>query len=196
MEAWLISIYTAHHYEIYGVILLVGLFEGPFVSMVCGAILAMGFLSFWPVYAVLVIGDLIGDTFWYFIGHHYGERFVGKFGKYFAITDDHISKIKSIFHKHKNKLLLFSKVTNGLGFSMAVLFTAGMSKIRFWRFIGVNTIGQLIWSGSLISIGFIFGDLYLRINNVTGKVAIVILFVFILLAAVQYLKYWQKKINK
>lgn len=195
MQDWFISIYAAHHYTIYVVIMVVGLVEGPFISMVSGAILAMGFLNFWLVYAVLMLGDLIGDTVWYLVGSHFGERFVARFGKYFGITEDHILNIKNIFHKHKKLLLFFSKITNGLGFSAGVLFTAGLSKIPFWRFIGINAVGQLIWSGSLIATGFFFGNLYLRINNVTGKVAVVMLFIVVVLAAFRYLKYWQKKIN-
>lgn len=195
MDEWLISIYTSHHYEIYAVVMLVGLVEGPFVSMVCGAILAMGFLSFWPVYAVLMLGDLIGDTFWYFMGHRFGEKFAAKFGKYFGITEDHVLKIRNIFHKYRKSLLFFSKITNGLGFSVAVLFTAGMSRIKFWRFISINALGQLFWSGGLIAVGFLFGDLYLRINSVTGKVSLIVLFAVIILAAIRYLKYWQKKIS-
>lgn len=195
MQEWLISIYASHHYEIYAVILLVGLAEGPFVSMVCGAILAMGFLNFWLVYITLMLGDLIGDVFWYFIGRHFGEKFTDRFGKYFGITEDHISKVKNIFQKHKKLLLFSSKITNGLGLSLAVLFTAGISRIPFWRFIGINTVGQLVWSGSLIFVGFLFGNLYLRINNVTGKISIVILFIVVIFAVIRYLRYWQKKID-
>jgi membrane protein DedA with SNARE-associated domain len=195
MEAWLISIYTAHHYEIYAVILVVGLLEGPFVSMVCGAILAMGFLSFWPVYLVLMLGDLIGDIFWYFIGYRFGERFIIRFGKFFGIKERHVERIKNVFQVRKYLLLFLSKITNGLGFSLAVLFSAGMSRIPFLQFISANVAGQLIWSGVLIGVGFFFGDLYLSINNITGKVSVVILFVIVLFAAIRYLKYLQKKID-
>jgi membrane protein DedA with SNARE-associated domain len=196
MQEWLISIYTAHHYSIYAVIFVVGFAEGPIVSMICGAILALGFLSFWPVYIVLILGDLVGDAMWYSIGRKFGEKFIGRFGKYFNITDNHIIKIKNIFQKYKNYLLFFSKITNGLGFSAGILFTAGMSKIPFWRFIGVNAIGQLVWSGILIATGFFFGDLYFKIDSITGKASVVILFIVVIFAVIQYLKYLHNKINK
>jgi membrane protein DedA with SNARE-associated domain len=196
MQEWLISLYAAHHYSIYALILALGFAEGPFVAMVCGAILALGFLNFWPVYAVLILGDLVGDTMWYYIGHRFGERFIGRFGKYFSITDMHILKIKNIFHKYKNKLLFFSKITNGLGFSAGVLFTAGMSRIPFWRFIGVNALGQLVWSGVLIATGFFFGNLYLKIDGIMGKLSVVVIFIVVLVAVLRYLKYLHNKINK
>ena len=195
MQQWLISIYIAHHYEIYALIMIIGFFEGPFISMVCGAILALGFLSFWPVYIVLMIGDLIGDVILYFLGHRFGEKLVKRFGKYLKITEDHILKVKNIFHKHKNPLLFFSKITNGMGFAVAILFTAGMSRIPFWRFMGINIIGQLIWSGGLIAVGFLFGDLYLRINGVAGKISILLLFIVVVFAASRYIKYLQERIN-
>jgi len=195
MQEWLISIYTAHHYEIYAVILVVGLLEGPFVSMVCGAILAIGYLNFWLVYAALMLGDLIGDVVWYNLGSYFGDKFASRFGKYFGITDEDITKVKNIFHRRKYPLLLFSKMTNGLGFALAVLFTAGMSKIPFWRFIGTNALGQLVWSGSLIALGYFFGDLYLRVNSIAGKISIVLIFVVIAFAVSRYIKYLREKIN-
>lgn len=195
MEQWLISIYVSHHYEIYALILVVGFLEGPFISMVCGAILALGYLNFWPVYAVLMLGDLIGDTLWYFLGFHYGEKFVAKFGKYFGITNEHILRIKNTFHRRKYPLLLISKMTNGLGFALAVLFTAGLSRIPFARFIGTNAVGQLVWSGTLIAVGFFFGDLYLRINNVLGKISIILLFAVIVFLASRVIKYLKNKAN-
>jgi membrane protein DedA with SNARE-associated domain len=193
MESWLISIYTSHHYEIYAVILVVGLLEGPFVSMVCGAILAMGFLSFWPVYLVLMLGDLIGDIIWYLIGYRFGERFIIRFGKFFGIKERHVERIKNVFQVRKYLLLFLSKITNGLGFSLAVLFSAGMSRIPFLQFISANTAGQLVWSAVLIGVGFFFGDLYLSINNITGKIFILVLAVTIIFAVGRYIKYLQKK---
>lgn len=193
MESWLISIYTSHHYEIYAVILVVGLLEGPFVSMVCGAILAMGFLSFWPVYLVLMLGDLIGDIIWYLIGYRFGERFIIKYGKFFGIKERHVERIKNVFQVRKYLLLFLSKITNGLGFSLAVLFSAGMSRIPFLQFISANTAGQLVWSAVLIGVGFFFGDLYLSINNITGKIFILVLAVTIIFAVGRYIKYLQKK---
>jgi membrane protein DedA with SNARE-associated domain len=195
MEAWLISIYTSHHYLIYAIILVVGFLEGPYVSMICGAILALGFLNFWPLYIVLIFGDLVGDTMWYFIGYHFGEKFVLKYGKYFKLNEIHIIRIKTIFHKHKNPLLFLSKISNGMGFALAVLFTAGMSKINFWKFIGVNAIGQLVWSGVLIAVGFFFGNLYISVNNVMGKISILVVFTIIIFIVIRFIKYLREKAN-
>lgn len=193
MEAWLISIYVSHHYLIYFVIMTIGFFEGPFLSMLCGVILAAGYLFFWPTYLALMAGDLLGDILWYFIGFRYGEKFVKKFGKYFEITDEHITKIKNVFHKRKYPILLFSKTTNGLGFALAILFTAGMSKIPFPKYMATNVIGQFIWSGSLIAIGFFFGDLYLKINSLGGRIIIVLLFALVVFLASRLIKYAKNK---
>lgn len=195
MQEWLLSIYAAHHYEIYAVILIVGLFEGPFVSMVCGAILAMGFLSFWPVYLALMLGDLVGDVIWYFIGNRFGEKFLARFGKYFGITERHVERVKNVFHVRKYSLLFLSKISNGLGFALAVLFSAGMSEVPFLQFIGINTLGQLVWSGGLIAVGYLFGDLYLKINSIMGRVSLVFLAAVVIFVAIRYVKYLQKKID-
>lgn len=193
MEQYLISLATSHHYEVYAIIMALGFFEGPFVSMASGAVLSSGYLNFFPLYLVLMLGDLLGDSLWYLIGYNFGYKFVSRFGKYVGIREKEIKIVEKIFVQEKYKILLASKITNGLGLSMAILFTAGMSKINFLKFISINAVGQLFWSGILIALGFFFGDLYLRINSISSKVFLVIVFVLLIVAFFRFRKYMKNK---
>ena len=196
MEQYILSLATAHPYQVYAVIAFLALVEGPIISMICGALLSLGELSFLPVYLTLMAGDAIGDAIWYYLGHRFGYNFVKRFGKYFGITEARIEKVKSGFHEHKNKILFASKVTNGLGLSAVVLFAAGLSKIPFDRFMAINILGQPIWSGMLIAIGYWLGNLYIQINNIMGRVGIVIIFIVIVIALTNYGKYILRKTEK
>ena len=196
MEQYIQSFANTHEYEVYAIIALLALAEGPFISMIGGVLLSLGNLSFFPLLAALMVGDAIGDTIWYYLGHRFGHRFVGRFGKYFGITESRIEKVKSAFHEYKNSILFLSKITNGLGLSLAVLFTAGLSKIPFPRFITINMLGQLVWSGMLIAVGYWFGNLYVEVNDVMGRVGLLIIFVLIIFALVHYSKYFLNKIKK
>ena len=195
MYDYLLHVLAFHPYAVYLLILVLAFAEGPFLSLTSGALLYAGFFSFWPIYFVLMLGDLIGDVFLYYLGYRYGHNFAVKFGKYLKLTEAHIEKAKELFHKHKNWILLFSKTTNGLGFAVAVLFTAGMSKIPFWRYIGINILGQLIWSGMLIALGYFFSHAYVQINNTLGKVTLVLGGIIALLLFIKYIKYIRSRIE-
>ena len=195
MQEWLINIYIDHQYLVYGVLLIIGIIEGPYVSMLCGAILATGYLSFWPVYLVLMIGDLVGDVAWYFIGYYFGEKFLERFGKRFGITERHVERVKNVFHVRKRLLLFVSKISNGFGFAIPVLFSAGVSRVPFSHYIGINIVGQFVWSGILITVGYFFGDLYLKVNSVMGKISVLVILIVIVFAVTKYIKHLQKKLD-
>lgn len=135
-----------------------------------------------------MLGDLIGDTAWYWAGYHYGRKVIVKIGKWFKFTEDDIRNAEARFRKHDYKILFLSKVTNGLGLAIPVLITAGVSKIHFGKFISTNAAGQLIWSGILLGIGYFFGSLYSAIPSVLGKISIVALVIVISVIGYLFIK--------
>jgi len=145
MQSWLITLATSHPYVIYGIIVVLACAEGPYLSMICGFFLRFGYFLFWPLYIALMVGDLIGDVIWYYIGRRYGHRFIKRFGKYFSITEENVGKVERVFHKYKHSILFVSKISNGFGFALVTLITAGMvARAHSGLYMLVNAIGQLI----------------------------------------------------
>lgn len=155
----------------YALMVPLAVIEGPILSMVCGLFIKTGALVFLPTFAALAAGDLIGDALWYWVGRNYGHRFIARFGKYFTITEENVATVQRIFDKYHTSILLFSKLTMGLGFPGVTLFTAGMTRIRFWKFMALNSIGQIGWTGMLLAVGYYLGDIYLSFENVFGLIS-------------------------
>ncbi len=193
MQEWLVTLATHYPYIIYGIIVVVACSEGPYLSMICGFLLRFGYFAFWPLYIALMVGDLIGDVIWYYIGRHYGHRFIARFGKYFNITEDNVGKVERVFHKYKHSILFISKISNGFGFALVTLVTAGMVKVPFWFYMLVNAIGQLIWSGLLIGVGYFFGHFYEQANGILAKMAVFAALVVVFALFMGYRKYLAKK---
>lgn len=193
MQEWLMVLVTSHPYIVYGVIIVLSCAEGPILSMIGGVLVRFGYFPFIPIYAALMIGDLIGDSIWYWIGHRYGHRFIARFGKYFSITEEGFEKVRKIFHHYKHRILLISKMTNGFGLSLVTLTTAGMIRIPFSKYICTNVIGQFVWSGFLIGVGYFFGNAYLKVNSIFAKISIVALSILVIFAFLGYKKYLRKK---
>jgi membrane protein DedA with SNARE-associated domain len=190
---WILEFSVTHEYLVYVVIAVIACAEGPWISLILGVMLRFGFLYFWPVYISLMLGDLVGDVIWYYIGRKYGYKFISKHGHRFSITEVGVARMTELFHNYKNIVLFLSKISNGLGFAIVTLMTAGMIKIPFGRYILINIVGQLIWTGFLIGTGFFFSHLYITVNNVIGRISITAAIVIVAILGYRYFKYLRAK---
>ena len=185
--AWLIT------YR-YILILPLTVIEGPVIMVVCGFLLHLGYFDFWPVYLVLLSGDLIGDFFWYGVGFYGAKPLVRRYGHFVSLTDEKMEKIETVFSKHQNKILFISKITMGLGFALVTLITAGAVRVPLKKYATFNILGGFIWTGFLVGLGYFFGNLYTIIDKSFRVMFLGALIVMFLLALSGLKKYAQKRI--
>lgn len=181
------------HYK-YAIIVLLGIPEGPILSVLGGFLWRLGILSFLPLYISLMAADLIGDVAWYNIGYHWGPKFIGRFGHLFNITEKNVATIERLFHKHKDWVLFVSKITSGFGFAIVTLMTAGLVRIPFRRYMTLNAAGQLIWTGALIGVGYSFGHFYNQIHDLFGRLSILSGFIILGFLLMGFRKYLASKV--
>lgn len=162
---------------------------GPAVSIFAGILLRLDQLALIPTCAALAAGELGGDILWYWLGKRYGESFVARYGKYFGISHSSTTAIKRLFDDHHGKIIFFSKLTSGFGFSMAIFFTAGMTGVPFRRYMALNIAGQLVWTTVLLSLGYFLGHFYLQITGAFEKAAFVVAVLILGALAVGYARY-------
>jgi len=194
MQEFFIQLAAAHPYLIYLTIVVLAIIEGPVLSMIFGVMIRLDFFPFWPVYIALMVGDLLGDVFWYYVGHFLGHRFIRRFGKYFSVTEENVEKVKKTFHKYKDSILFISKVTTGFGLAIATLITAGLSRIPFWRYMAINTSGQFIWSLMLISVGYFFSHLYVEFNNWLIRITLIGTLILLIAAFLGFRKFLRERL--
>ena len=169
-----------YSYAGYALITILAVFEGPIVTVALGSIINLGYLNFTLVYIAVILGDVIGDVFLYSMGYKYGDKAIHKIQERISIKDYHVEKVKKMFHKNKYLILIISKITNGVGFSVVVLLTAGIVRIPFVYYMAANLFGQLIWSGVLLFVGYHFVGLYNQIDSFSGKATYLALGLFII----------------
>jgi len=147
--------------------------EGPYIMMVSGFLIKTGVIALIPAFIALSFGDILGDIIWYFIGYYFGNRFARRFGKFFGIDEVKIENAKELFSKHRRKIIFGSKLTAGFGLSIGTLITAGIVRSPFGEYFALNLLGQIAWTTTMLSVGYFFGNLYLVIDNLLGKMFIV-----------------------
>jgi len=186
----LIATYT------YVVIAPAAMLFGPPVSLIAGVLLRLDLITLVPTCLALAAGELGADVLWYWVGRRYGDTFVARYGRYFGITKTSIAYAKELFEKHHDIIIFTSKLTAGLGFAMVILFTAGLSRVPFRRYMMLNIAGQFLWTAGLLSIGYFLGHIYLKVENTFEKMALFALVAIILVSLFGFSRYLRGGLHK
>ncbi|MBI2610591.1 DedA family protein [Candidatus Kaiserbacteria bacterium] len=169
---------------------------GPPVSLVAGVLLRLDVISIIPTALALAAGELGADILWYWIGRRYGEQFVERYGRYFGITESSIAYAKDLYSRHHDIIIFTSKLTAGFGFAMVILFTAGLSRVPFRRYMMLNIAGQFLWTAGLLSIGYFLGHIYLKVENTFEKMALFALVALVLASLFGFSRYLRSGIHR
>ena len=161
----------------YLILFPIAVLEGPFAAIIAGFLSSSGIFNIFLVYLFIVTGDMVGDSFYYFLGRLSGSSIV-KHGHHIGITTDKLENAKDYFNNYHHRALVISKLAYGVGVSG--LIAAGILKISYKRFIKTCLYIAVIQSAFLISIGFIFGHAYLQqYLNIYAKIILVITLILI-----------------
>lgn len=178
----------------YAVLFPVTVVEGPIVTVIAGFLVAHDLLSFLPVYAIVVLGDLTGDVLYYAIGR-WGRNnsFIMRIAGYVGINEKRIKGLEQHFAEHSGKTLIIGKITHGVG--SVILFASGTAKMPVGRFVWFNLLGTLPKSLLFMLIGYYFGEAYKSISKYIDYTALATFSIAILLLAIYVLtvRFFRKK---
>lgn len=177
----------------YPAIFVLTFFEGPVTMTAVGFLYKLGYFNLILAYASLLLGDLVGDVVWYFLGKHGGHRFIRRFGKYLSLDEEKVKGYTQAFRTHEGKIVFLSKITMGFGFAIGVLFAAGMAHVPLKKFILLNILGGFIWTAFLLFLGFSFGNIYTHISEDLKIVSIIAFVILLLLAVKGFSSYMRKR---
>jgi membrane protein DedA with SNARE-associated domain len=170
----LISSYSYH------AIVLATIVAQPAAALACGALVSLGVLGFGTVFALIFVTDMIMDCVWYILGWHHGERTTQFMNRVFRVDPEKIKRIHGLFHTKPGLMLISSKLLGGLGIMPVVLFTAGSARMPFIKYITLNALGEIFWTGGLLLLGFFFSSAIGSIGNTIQKIFLTVLFALIL----------------
>lgn len=132
--------------------------EGTVVMLTGGVLLRLGQVDFWPLYGALILGDVLSDIMWYWVGYLGARRFILRWGYIINATPEVVAKLERRFQKYHLRILVFSKLTMGFGLAVPILATAGMLRVSFARYCTINIVGSFVWVAFIIFVGYNFGN--------------------------------------
>jgi membrane protein DedA with SNARE-associated domain len=115
-----------------------------------------GQYSIWGMGVAGALGCVWGSMVAYWAGKLGGRPFVDKYGRYLLIRHKDLDRADAWFARHGEAAIFFSRLMPVV--RTFISFPAGVSRMRFWRFIAYTFIGSLPWCLGLAWVGCVLGD--------------------------------------
>lgn len=180
------------HYG-YLIFLPLAVIEGPIVTIVAGFLASLGYFNALAIYALAILGDLIGDTVYYVLGRR-GNEYLLKRKRFLWINIEQLKALTNHFDQHLGKSIILGKWTHFVG--APILIAAGMARVSFKKYILFNIIGTAPKIFVFLIIGYYFGQAYKRIDFYLEYAGAIIFFIIILIAIIYFLaRIFKKELN-
>ena len=127
------------------------IWQGPIASVFGGAAASAGLLKPGLVFLVGVAGNLTADIVWYTLGRRGNVERLFERG-ILGGHRRHFLKLRRGMQLHGTKALLMAKLSFGL--AVPTLVAAGLSRVSWRKWFPVVFIGETIFTGTLVLIGY------------------------------------------
>ena len=149
------------------------------VAMIPAGYLAyQGEMNLYLAIAIGIAGSLSGALFNYFLAIKYGRGFLIKYGKYFFISPQTISKVETFFKDHGHISTFSGRLIPAV--RQYISFPAGLAKMDLKEFSFYTTLGAGIWVTILTLIGYFVGQNETLIHQYTKEITVAVLLVLAL----------------
>ncbi|MDT0260612.1 DedA family protein [Jatrophihabitans lederbergiae] len=125
-----------------------------------------------PLAAVLVagiLGAVIGDSIGYWVGKRYGETILSKIPNR-ILKPEHIKRSEESIRQFGGKAVFIGRFTAAL--RALVPGMAGMSHIRYGRFLAWNVLGGAVWATAFVILGYLAGSQYKQIEHYANYIGL------------------------
>lgn len=175
----------------YVVVLLVVLSEsaglplpGETSLLVAAAIAATGKLWLPGVILAAAAGAILGDTAGYWLGRTSGLRLIRRHGRLFRFDERRLAQAQAFFDKHGEKTVFLGRFVPVGRIFTALL--AGVSAMRYSRFLLWNAAGGLTWATLMGVIGYLFGRQLPLVERLIGQFGFGLLAALIIFVIARY----------
>ncbi len=156
---------------------------GDSLLFAAGAFAAKGSFEVVPLFLLLAVAAVLGDTANYWIGHFVGPRVFREDVKW--LKREYLERTQAFYEKHGGKTILLARFVPIV--RTFAPFVAGIGKMRYGYFITYNVVGGILWTALFIFGGYFFGTLPFVEKNFS-LVIIAIVLISVIPAVVEAIK--------
>ena len=177
LDAHLLELIDAHGDWVYLILFLVifietGVIVMPFLPgdsllFIAGALAAKGLLDPVTLCVLLFIAAVAGDALNFSIGAWFKSRALDT-SKIPFVKQEHLIHTQNFFDKHGGKTIILARFVPIV--RTLAPFVAALGSMPRKVFFGYNVSGAFLWIGSLVSAGYLFGNIPWISKNLTAVV--------------------------
>lgn len=156
--------------------------EGPIATLLAAAAASAGLMHLGWVFLAAAIGNLTADSLWYTLGYVGKiDRFL-RIGQRIGLSRGLLDRLQAGMREHTTRILFLAKLT--VSFVIPSLIAAGLVKAPWRRWFPAIFAGEMIWTGSLVLLGFYATEAIKRLEKgveflaLAGGLIFVILMLF------------------
>ena len=143
------------------------------------------------------LGSLLAAAVLYWVGykcsHHTIFKLVDRYGKYLFIKPHDVEKSLAWFEKYGHRIVFFGRMVPAVRSLISI--PAGMSRMRFWKFMLYSGLGTIIWTTFLACVGFYLGENQALMQQIFSQVGYLIVAIVVAVIAWLLFRRHRRKSN-
>jgi membrane protein DedA with SNARE-associated domain len=130
---------------------------GETITLVGGFLAGSGELNYWIVLASAIAGAVLGASGGYWIGRLGGWALLLRVGRFFRITEEQLTDVKTQFSENAARAVFFGRFVAFLRILASPM--AGIIEMPFPQFMLYNLAGGTVWASVMVTLSFFLGRL-------------------------------------
>jgi membrane protein DedA with SNARE-associated domain len=123
----------------------------------------------------------LGDNIGFAIGHFGGRALVLRWGRYVRLTEERLAHAEAFFKRHGGWIITAARFIEVLRQANGIV--AGITGMRWRRFLAFNALGAALWTGVWVSLGYLAGGHITTIYHYITQYSYYVLVVLVVLLA-------------
>ena len=125
-------------------------------------------LSPWLIFLVAAAAAIVGDNIGFWIGDKGGYPLARKYGPKVRFDERKLKIARYLFDRHGGKVVFFGRFVSILRAYAA--FLAGVSKMRWRRFLPANAAGGILWAAIYTFAAYLVGNALRRVSGTVNLI--------------------------
>jgi len=157
-------------------------FPSEIIMIPAGYLAFKGEMNLYIILLVGILGSVGGALLNYYLAMIFGRKFILKYGKYFFIKEETLSKLDVFFAKHGEISTFTGRLIPGI--RQLISLPAGLARMNMAKFSFFTALGAGIWVVVLVGVGYVVGSNealiseYLKSATLIALISVVLITIF------------------
>ncbi len=166
-------------------------FPSEIIMIPAGYLAYQGEMNLYMVVLVGILGSVTGALLNYYLAMHLGRKIILRYGKYFFIKEETLTKLDTFFTKHGEISTFTGRLIPGI--RQLISLPAGLARMNIAKFSLYTAIGAGIWVVVLVAVGYLVGSNQALISEYLKSATLIALVSVVLITIFYVVRYKKRK---